>query len=79
MKSLVEVQEYINSFNKPEGYSDYAWNRAKSMAYEVWYSYLNGRIFRKPINFFCNEFYDMIRTPDGEFIVPENSFKRFAA
>ncbi|MEO0404411.1 MAG: hypothetical protein AAF193_06035 [Bacteroidota bacterium] len=40
MKSLVEVQEYINSFNKPEGYSDYAWNRAKSMAYEVWYSYL---------------------------------------
>lgn len=77
MKSLQEVRRYIDSFSRPNGYNPYAWNVAKKMALEAWECYLNNRPFRKPINYFCREFYQMLRTPDGKYIVPEHSFKSY--
>ena len=79
MKNQLEVRTYLDSFVQPSHLNEYAWNRAKSMALEVWDCYLAQRPLRKPINFFCNEFYKMIQKPNGELIVPENSFRRFAA
>lgn len=76
MKTLPEVQQYIDSFSRPQGYSPYAWNITKRLALEVWESYLQNRPFRRPVNYLCQEFYQMIRRPeDGEFILPKHSFR----
>jgi len=77
MNSLSEVRRYIDSFARPNGYNTYAWEVARKMAYEAWDCYLSQRPFRKPINYFCSEFYQMIRKPNGEYIVPEKSFRRY--
>lgn len=76
MNTLPEVQKYIDSFERPNGYNLYAWDVTKRLALEVWRSYLENRPFRRPVNFLCKEFYQMIRRPeDGQFILPENSFR----
>jgi hypothetical protein len=76
MNSLTEVKRYIDSFSRPEGYNNYAWDVTKKLAMEVWASYLSGRPFQRRINFMCSEFYKMIQRPeDGEFILPKGSFR----
>lgn len=76
LNSLSEVKKYVDSFSRPAGYNNYAWDVTKKLALEVWESYLNGRPFRRSINFMCNEFYKMIQNPDnGEYIIPKNSFR----
>jgi hypothetical protein len=76
LMTLAEVKRYVDSFSRPNGYSPYAWNVTKKLALEVWDSYLSGRPFRRPVNYMCQEFYQMIRKPDnGEFILPKNSFR----
>ncbi len=78
MTSLQEVRRYIDSFARPNGYNTYAWNVAKRMAMEAWDCHLNNRRFQKPINYFCSEFYQMLRKPDGSYIVPESSFRKYS-
>lgn len=78
MTSLLEVRQHIDSFPRPAGYNTYSWNIAKKMAMEAWDCYLKGKPFRKPINYFCREFYEMLLTKDGRYIVPEHSFRRCA-
>jgi hypothetical protein len=76
MNTLTEVQKYIDSFSRPSGYNPYAWTVTKKLAFEVWESYLCNRPFRRPVNYLCQEFYQMIRRPeDGEYILPKNSFR----
>lgn len=77
MNSLPEVRRYIDSFSRPNGYNTYAWEVTKKVALEAWDCYLNHRPFRKPVNFFCQEFYDMIRKPDGSYIVPRKRIRRY--
>ncbi len=78
MQSLQEARNYIDSFSRPSGYNTYAWNVAKRLAMEAWDCYLKGRAFRKPINYFCAEFYEMLRKPEGGYIVPEHRFRKYA-
>ena len=76
MTTLQEVKMHNGSFARPNGYNPYAWNVTKKLALEVWESYLQNRPFRRPVNYLCQEFYQMIRRPeDGEFILPKNSFR----
>ncbi len=77
MYSLSEVRQHIDSIARPNGYNTYAWNVTKKMAMEVWACYLANRPFRKPVNYFCKEFYQMIRTPEGQYIIPESSFRTY--
>lgn len=79
MKNFQEVQQFIEGFQQPEGLNDYAWNRAKNTAIEVWNYYLNGLKYTRPLNFFCNEFYQMITDANGELIVPSGKIRRYAA
>lgn len=79
MKNFQEVQQFIEGFQQPEGLNDYAWNRAKNTAIEVWNSYLNGLKYTRPLNFFCNEFYQMITDANGKLIVPSGKIRRYAA
>ena len=78
MKTLAEAKRHIDSFPRPSGYNTYAWNVTKKIALEAWESYLSKRPFRKPINYLCREFYQMIRTPEGRSIVPESQYRRYA-
>ncbi|MEY3397824.1 MAG: hypothetical protein RL220_418 [Bacteroidota bacterium] len=74
--TLMEVKRHIDSFPRPMGYSPYAWNVTKKLAMEVWDSYLQGRQYRRPVNYLCKEFYQMIRRPDnGQYILPQSSFR----
>ncbi|MEN9346679.1 MAG: hypothetical protein RLZZ77_190 [Bacteroidota bacterium] len=75
MINLVEVKRHIDSFPRPNGYNPYAWNVTKKLALEVWESYLQKRPFRRPVNYMCKEFYEMIQGPDGEYILPKGSFR----
>ncbi len=75
MMTLAEVRRYIDSFSRPSGYSPYAWNVTKKLALEAWESHLQNRPFRRPVNYLCKEFYQMIQRPDGEYILPRNSFR----
>lgn len=74
MKNLAEAHRYINSFPRPTGLNTYSWTALKRLALYAWDCYLNGQKFNHSINFLCKEFYLMIRTPEGEFIVPEKQF-----
>ena len=76
MYTIADAKRYIDSFSRPNGYNTYAWNVTKKMALEVWDCYLHNRPFRKPINYLCQEFYHMIKNPDGQYIVPEQSFRK---
>lgn len=74
--SLSEVKKYVDSFSRPSGYNNYAWDITKKLALEAWDSYLSGQPFHRKINYLCSEFYKMIQNPtNGEFIVPKNSFR----
>jgi hypothetical protein len=75
LMNLHEVKRYVDSFSRPNGYSPYAWNVTKKLAVEAWESYLSGRPFRRPVNYMCQDFYKMIQRPDGEYILPKNSFR----
>jgi hypothetical protein len=76
MNSLPDAKRYVDSFARPDGYNHYAWDVTKKLAMEAWESYLNGRPYRRRINYMCSEFYKMIQRPeDGEFIIPRNSFR----
>jgi len=75
MMTLAEVRRYIDSFSRPNGYSPYAWNVTKKLALEAWESYLHQRPFRRSVNYLCKEFYQMIQRPDGEYILPRNTFR----
>ncbi|MCC6599450.1 MAG: hypothetical protein IT223_02125 [Crocinitomicaceae bacterium] len=75
MMTLSEVKRHIDSFSRPNGYSPYAWNVTKKLALEVWESHLEQRPYRRQVNFLCKEFYQMIQHPDGEYILPKNSFR----
>ena len=74
MKNLAEANRYINSFPRPAGLNTYAWAAIKRMALKAWECYLTNRKFTHSINFMSKDFYMMIRTPEGKFIVPENQF-----
>lgn len=77
--SLSEAKKYVDSFSRPSGYNNYAWDVTKKLALEAWESYLNGRPFQRKINYLCSEFYFMIQNPaNGEYIIPKNSFKMLA-
>lgn len=74
MKDLKEVDRYINSFPRPVGLNHYAWRSVKRLALHAWECYLNGRRFTHNVNFLCKEFYLMIRTPEGNSIIPESRY-----
>lgn len=77
MKTLAEAKRHIDSVQRPEGYSTYAWNVTKKVALEVWECYFAGRPLSRKINYFCNEFYQMIKMPNGGYIIPRNSFRTY--
>jgi hypothetical protein len=78
--TLIEVKRRIDSFPRPSGYSPYAWNVTKKLALEVWDYYLQGRPYRRPVNYMCKEFYEMIQSPeDGQYILPASSFRMLAS
>jgi len=77
MYTLSDAKRHINSISRPNGYNSYAWNVTKKIALEAWACYLEGRRFRRPINYLCKEFYSMITTPDGQTIVPNSRIKRY--
>lgn len=75
-----EVRKHIESFARPNGYSPYAWNVTKRIAQEIWDCHLAGRSYSRPVNFMCNEFYQMIQMPEtGEYIIPRAGFKMYRA
>ncbi len=76
MNNLVEASRYINSFPRPVGLNAYAWRAVKKLALHAWECYLSGKRFSHNINFLCKEFYLMIKTPEGESIVPESKYAK---
>ena len=72
--TLAEAKRHIDSFSRPEGYNQYAWKVTKKVALEVWDCYLNNRPITRSINYFCQEFYQMLRTTEGTLIVPGGSY-----
>lgn len=79
MKSLSEAKRYVDSFSRPVGYNTHAWTVTKKLAMEAWECHIDHRHFNKPINYLCSEFYHMIRTPNGDYIVPMGSFQALAS
>ena len=77
MFTHTDALKQINSISRPTGYNSYAWNVTKKIAQEAWDCYLEGKKFKRPVNYLCKEFYLMIKTPDGHSIVPENKIRRY--
>lgn len=77
MHTIADAQRYIDSFARPVGYSTYAWKVTKKVALEVWDSYLNNRPYSRPLNYYCQEFYRMIQTPEGQHIVPGGYLRQY--
>ena len=75
MMTLADAKRQIDAVSRPTGYNSYAWNVAQKIALEVWDCYLQQKPLRRNINYFCKEFYHMLRKPDGSFIVPESRFR----
>lgn len=72
MRNLADANRFINSFPRPNGLNMHSWSAIKKLALYAWECYFTERKFNRTINFLCKEFYLMIRTPEGQFIVPEN-------
>lgn len=72
--TLQDAQMYIDSFSRPDGLNTHSWRVIKKIAFLAWESYLTNQKFSRSINFMCKEFYQMIKTPEGEYIVPKNTF-----
>jgi len=77
MHTIIDAQRHVNSISRPVGYNSYAWDVTKKIALEAWDCYLSGRKFRRPINYLCQEFYQMITAPDGKTIVPKTRIRRY--
>jgi hypothetical protein len=74
MNNLAEASRYINSFPRPNGLNNHSWSTIKKLALRAWECYLGQKEFTYRINFLCKDFYQMIKTPEGRFIVPEGKF-----
>ena len=72
--TLAEAQRHIDSFSRPRGYNQHSWRVVKRLALRAWDCYLRGIPFEQKVNYLCKEFYWMIRKPDGDYIIPKNSF-----
>ncbi|MFN0033144.1 MAG: hypothetical protein ACKVOR_13370 [Flavobacteriales bacterium] len=78
--TLAEAKRYVDSFARPMGYNQYAWEVTKRVAMEAWSSYLSHQPFRRNVNYMCDEFYKMIQHPvSGTFIIPSGSFRMLQA
>lgn len=74
MNTIAEAHRYINSFARPQGFNNYSWLVLKKLALRAWECYLTNQRFDHSINFMNKDFYRMIQTPEGKYIVPEKSF-----
>lgn len=72
MNNLADANRFINSFPRPNGLNTHSWSAIKKLALHAWDCHLSQKKFTHRINFLCKEFYLMIRTPEGQFIIPEN-------
>ena len=74
MENLADASRYINSFPRPNGLNTHSWRALKNLALHAWECHFSQTRFKHGINFLCKEFYLMIKTPEGKFIVPEGTF-----
>jgi len=75
MNNLIEAKRHIDSFSRPMGYNTYAWNVTKKTALEVWRCHFNNEPYYRPLNFLCNEFYEMIKTSTNDSLARGKSIE----
>lgn len=79
IRDLETARHHIASFPCPEGFSAFAWKQLQHTATCAWHAHLSGSAFRGSLHFCRPEFYDMLRQPSGEPIVPEGLIRRYLA
>lgn len=75
--STNELNTFLNSFDRPNNYSDAAWQQVIAQAREVWFHYLNGQSIEKSIEISCKESYLMLVDKNGKLIIQDDSILNY--
>lgn len=70
MRTYVEANAHVHSFERPYGMNIYAWNAIKKMALYVWKTCINGGEWNSKITISCVEQYQMLLDENKQLIVP---------
>lgn len=75
--STNELNLFLHSFNRPDHFSDAAWNQVLLQAKRVWEAYLQGKDWKDELEITCKESYLMLVSKDGKLIVQDESLLRY--
>lgn len=75
--STTELNTFLNSFERPDHYSNIAWNEVIQQARQVWLHYLAGKDWQKQLDITCKESYLMLVNDDGKLIVEDESLLNY--
>lgn len=75
--STNELNIFLNSFDRPNHYSDAAWQQVIAQAKSVWQHYLNGESLENAIDITCKESYLMLVNKEGKLIVKDESLLNY--
>lgn len=75
--STNELNTFLNSFDRPNNYSDVAWQQVIAQAKEVWFHYLNGESIDHSVEISCKESYLMLVNKEGKLIITDESMLNY--
>lgn len=75
--STNELNIFLNSFDKPQHYSDAAWNEVINQSKKVWEYYLSGVDWNAQLEITCRESYLMLVNREGKLIIKNDSLLNY--
>ena len=75
--STNELNTFLNSFDRPDHFSDVAWQQVIQQAKSVWQAYLRGEDWNDVLDISCKESYLMLVSKEGKLIVEDESLLRY--
>lgn len=75
--STTELNTFLSSFDRPEHYSNLAWNEVIRQARQVWLHYLAGKDWNQQLDITCKESYLMLVNDEGKLIVNDETLLNY--
>ena len=75
--STIELNLFLNSFDRPAHFSDVAWQQVIQQAKRVWDAYLRGEDWQQELEITCKESYLMLISKEGKLIIEDESLLHY--
>lgn len=71
--STLELNAFLNSFQKPANYDQTAWDELIAQSKEIWKAYMLGESWENAVSITCKESYLMLVDTNGKLVIKDDS------